>query len=310
MARHWTGYAVLAVAALLVACEQAAGPASKGAGPRGGPQTELVQTTTDLIQQLLLKFEAASDGTLTLDDPLPFGTSIHVVDHDNKDSWKIDIGPTGSVTFENNGCDDASPLPTGALHLFVGQGNSYARLRSTRYHRTYLRDLSRLDYYACDHSNNGQQWPYVILDINWNGGNTIDDLIFFEPAYQSADGGACGLTQSQQQAPVYDVWQFWDALRKDNGTFKACYWALSTDGTGVCSEGIFVCSLSEYITMHPAAAIINVDGNHGGVQVVHGFASFGDVFDGWVDGFTIGKDINSSNGQATNSTITYDFQER
>ena len=58
---------------------------------------------------------------------------------------------------------------------------------------------------------------------------------------------------------------------------------------------------------HPDAAIVNVDENHGGVQIVHGLASAGDVFDGWVDDFTIGKDINTSNGQA-NSTVTYDYQ--
>jgi hypothetical protein len=54
---------------------------------------------------------------------------------------------------------------------------------------------------------------------------------------------------------------------------------------------------------------VNVDGNHGGVQIVHGFSSPEDVYNGWVDAFTIGKDINSSNGQA-NSTVTYDYQKQ
>ena len=43
-------------------------------------------------------------------------------------------------------------------------------------------------------------------------------------------------------------------------------------------------------------------------QIVHGFAQPNDVFDGWVDAFTIGKKINTSSGQAS-STITYDFQQ-
>jgi hypothetical protein len=170
-----------------------------------------------------------------------------------------------------------------------------------------------LDYWACDQNNNGQQWPFILLDIDWNGDNTIDDLIFFEPAYQSAAGGACGVLQSHQPQPLRNVWQFWDALRNDGGTFNACYWALSSPlagGTGTvgCGPGADVCSLSEYIAQHPDAAIINVDGNHGGVQIVHGFASPSDMFDGWVDAFTIGKDINGTNGQTYNSTITYDFQ--
>jgi len=270
------------------------------------------------MQQLLLKFEPISDGTLTTDDPLPPGNTIHVVDRDNRDSWKINVTGTNSVTFGNDvSCDPPDvPLPPGAVHLFVSQGEERARLRSTRYHRTYLRDLTRLDYSACDETNQGQQWPYILLDIDWDGDNVFDDLIFFEPAYQSGDGGVCGLTQSHQQEPDYYVWQFWDALRIEGGTFKACYWALSSPlagagGTGTvgCGPGENVCTLSNYISQHPDAAIVNVDGNHGGVQIAHGDASAGDVFNGWVDAFTIGKDINGSNGQTQNSTITYDFQK-
>src|SRR5205823_4543710 len=103
---------------------------------------------------LILHFEPVSNGTSTEDDPLPFGNTIHVVDQDNKDGWKIDQFD-GAVTFENNNCGANAPLPAGALHLVVGPGDGWARLRSTRYHRTYLRDLTRLDYWACDQNNNG-----------------------------------------------------------------------------------------------------------------------------------------------------------
>jgi hypothetical protein len=269
-------------------------------------QGQTVQTVSNAVNNLLQKFEAVSDGTQTTDDP----PVIHVVDRDNKDSWKIDVGPTGVVTFENTTCDTGeTPLPPGALHLVVGEGDSYARLRATRYHRTYLRDLTQLNYWTCDQTNNGQQLPYIILDINWNGGNSIDDLIFFEPAYQNAvEGGVCGAGSSQSLQMLLK-WQYWDALRTDptTNTYRACYWAASTDGTGVCSEGEFVCPLSVYIAMHPNAAIVNVDGNHGGVQIVHGFASSQNTFNGWVDAFTIGRSINGPNG--THNTITYDYQQ-
>ena len=53
---------------------------------------------------------------------------------------------------------------------------------------------------------------------------------------------------------------------------------------------------------------MNLDGNHGGVQVMHGFSSASDSYDGWVDAFTIGKDINKTNSQTENSTITYDYE--
>jgi hypothetical protein len=302
---------VLSGAALLFAgCEQAVERALPTVSPpSAGPQADL--STSDLLQ-LLLKFEPISDGTLTLDDPPPLGTAIHVVDRDNMDAWKIDV-PTagGAVTFEDDRtCDRLNtPLPPGALHLVVFPGDAFARLRDTRYHRTYLHNLTRLDYYACDEMNNGQQWPFIILNIDWNGDNVIDDLIFFEPAYQNtAEGGDCG-TSSAQGPEMPDKWQFWNALKIDaTGDFLACYWALSSPfvgGTGTvgCGPGTNVCSLSNYIMQHPNAAIVNLDGNDGGVQVVHGFADPMNMFNGWVDAFSIGKNMNNSN-----STITYDFQ--
>jgi hypothetical protein len=33
------------------------------------------------------------------------------------------------------------------------------------------------------------------------------------------------------------------------------------------------------------------------------------AYDGWVDAFTIGKDLNNTNGQTLSSTITYDFEK-
>jgi hypothetical protein len=300
-----------------VGCEGPDARVPTASPPFGAPQADLgIQAATDVMQQLLQKVEPLPDGSLTADDPLPLGNTIHVVDRDNKDSWKIYVDPTGSVTFDDDmTCDPSEvPLSPGALHLVVAQGDQHARLRSTRYHRTYLRDLTRLDYYTCDESNNGQQLPFILLDIDWNGDNVIDDLIFFEPAYQNAiEGGTCG-AGSGQAVQTLQRWQFWDALRIDGGMFKACYWALSSPlgggGTSTvgCGQGEFVCSLSDYITQHPNAAIVNVDGNHGGVQVAHGDASAGDAFDGWVDAFTIGKDMNTANGSA-NSTVTYDFQK-
>jgi hypothetical protein len=282
-------------------------------------------TVSDLTASLLKSEPLVPDGTVAPADPLPFGHTIHVVTHDNQDGWKVQTSPTGAVTFENDtSCDTGNtPLPSGALHLVVapGAGTTYARLRSTRYHRTYLRDLTRLDYYACDVKNNGTttnccQWPFLLLLIDWNGDNVIDDQLIFEPIYQNAgDGGACGAINNQAP-PVLQKWQFWDALKIDPllHSYDACYWATSSPlvggtGTAGCGPGVDVCSLSEYITQHPDAAIVNLDGNHGGVEIIHGFSGPTDSYDGWVDAVTIGKDINTSNGQA-NSTITYDYQAK
>jgi hypothetical protein len=303
--------AILIILAALAACDRQIPTAPTRSASSGAPNGDLVGATVSyLTQQLFAAEPKIPDGSLTADDPLPFGNTIHVVTHDNQDAWKIQVS-SGAVTFEDDTCDPAStPLPTGALHLVVVPGAgplTYARLRSTRYHRTYLRDLSRLDYYACDQSNNGQQWPFIVLEIDWNGDNVIDDELVFEPAYQNpVEGGACG-AGSAQGPEALNQWQFWDALRKEatTGDYRACWWSVEDPAF---PPGFTIRSLSQYIAAHYDAAIVNLDGNHGGVQIMHGFASESDSFDGWVDAFTIGKDVNGSNGR-NNSTITYDFQQ-
>jgi hypothetical protein len=311
---------VLCAAALLVACDrdEATGPGASSSPEKF--QADLVGSTLSYITgRLLALLPLIPDGSQTTDEPPAPGHTIHVVDRDNKDSWKIQVGSTEEVTFDDEvTCGPTPPpQPTGALHLVVTTGDQGARLRSTRYHRTYLRDLTRLDYWACDEVNNGQQWPYILLNIDWDGDNVIDDNLIFEPAYQNpVDGGQCGIGSAQAR-PVLQDWHFWDALRKDpaNGTFRACWWStcmFETPPPAGCvpffPPGDVIRSLEEYITAHQNAAIVNVDGNHGGVQIVHGFASPGDLYDGWVDAFTIGKDLNKTNSQS-NSTITYDFEK-
>jgi len=293
------------------ACERTAPTASVPV--RGLEADHIAQTASYLTQRLLALEALIPDGTLTPGDPLPSGHTTHVVTHDNQDSWKVQVSPTGEVTFEDETtCDPSAPppLPPGALHLVVmpttgAEPLTFARLRATRYHRTFLRDLTRLDYYTCDEANNGQQWPFIALEIDWDGNNTIDDELIFEPTYQNpVDGGLCGVG-SKQGPPVLRTWQFWDALRDDGGMFMACWWSMNDP---LFPPGDVIRPLSEYIAAHPNAAIVNLDGNHGGVQIIHGFAE-NIMFNGWVDAFTIGKDINGSNGQTQNSTITYDFQK-
>src|SRR5713101_8094688 len=79
---------------------------------------DTIGTVDSTLGTLLGKYDALPDGSLTTDDPLPVGNSIHVVSRDNQDGWKIDVGPIGAVTYENDTtCDPTeSPLPPGALH--------------------------------------------------------------------------------------------------------------------------------------------------------------------------------------------------
>jgi hypothetical protein len=296
---------ILFITALLVACDRDREPT---APTIGGIQADLIPQDLTYLTALFFANELLiPDGSITQDEPPFSGHTIHVVDRDNKNSWKID-GSTEVITFDDElTCDPlrAPPLPPGALHLVSATGDEVTRLRSTRYHRTYLRDLSRLDYHACDEQNSGQ-WPYIVLDIDWNGDNQIDDRIIFEPSRQSLPTGPCLPNQGPAEL---NQWQFWDALNGDPGqpeTFMACWYQSCAVADPPCGP-LVTQPLSAYIAAHQDAAIVNLDGNHGGVQITHGVISLG--YNGWVDAFTIGKDINGNSGQTLNSTITYDFEK-
>jgi hypothetical protein len=98
--------------------------------------------------------------------------------------------------------------------------------------------LVALDYWTCDRNNNGQQWPFLMLNVDWNGDQQPDDIIFFEPSYQNpAEGGACG-TMSGQPTPVLKTWQHWDALKGSNGAnANACWWSLNELWPGRVRQG-------------------------------------------------------------------------
>jgi hypothetical protein len=229
-------------------------------------------------------------------------TPYQVVRHDNMKDWKIDVGPGGTVTFDAQPADCAGPPPnggSGALHLQVTPGDSWARLRNGDYNNTPLASLVALDYWTCDRNNNGQQWPFLRLNIDWNGDHQPDDAIFFEPSYQNtAEGGACG-TLSGQATPTLKTWQEWDALRGSNGAnANACWWS---ENDATFQPGDIIRPLSQYVAAHPGSAIVNPSGQLGAVQIVHGFSSPSDNYDGYADLLRIG-DMNP------NSTVTYNFE--
>jgi hypothetical protein len=307
---------ILSVAALMLACDRDRPTEPSSSLLEGTPLGPALENVSLLTAQFYANEPLIPDGSVTQEEPLPFGNSIHVVDRDNKDGWKIDAppgAPTDVITFEDEeNCGQEPPLPRGALHLKSPLNGPATRLRSTRYHRTYLRDLSRLDYWACVVlPNRVTQWPYIVLNIDWDGDNKINDNIIFEPFYQNPAGSpTCG-AGSGQNPPVEQTWQPWDALRGTPGdptTFKACWYSSClSDPTPECTPFPFIQSLAAYIAEHPDAAIVNLDGNHGGVHITNGVIVGG--YESWVDAFTIGKDINSTSGQSLNSTITYDFQK-
>lgn len=189
--------------------------------------------------------------------------------------WQVVVtSPDGSVQFVSG--PGALPIGIGSARLFTGtNGDQSAELRLTTFHNTPLGQLDDLRYWTYAVTNNGQQWPYIILQIDLDGNGTVDDLLFFEPAYQQPTTG--NPTLPDQGPLVLGTWQVWNAL-------AGGWW--SSNSIGGATPGTGVKPLSTYLAAAPGATIVNA-GGLGGIRLVQGFASPTDVFDGYVDAFSI-----------------------
>jgi hypothetical protein len=193
----------------------------------------------------------------------------------------------GSVNFVNGPA--SPPFGVGSAELKAGNGTTggdcSAELRNSAYAGTRLDALTALSYDTYDVANNGQQFPYIELTVNWSGGSTVDDFLFFEPPFQAPGSG--GTDCATQAAAVMNTWQQWDVLH-------GCWW--SVDGT--LNSGTGSGTLADYLAVHPNTTIVN-GSTGGGIHLLVGFASANDQFDGNVDGFRIAT---------SSSDTTYDFE--
>lgn len=134
----------------------------------------------------------------------------------------------------------------------------------------------------------GGQAPYLIIQVDTDGDTGIEDLLFFEPLYQSA-----AFFPSNPQGPLTtDTWQTWDALA------GGWYSVFGTNGSG---PGANVQAWSTLVAaLPPGAQIFNSSSGLGGVRIVTGFgAGAWDNFLGAADNFTIG---------VSGTNTTYDFE--
>ena len=98
-------------------------------------------------------------------------------------------------------------------------------LSNSGYAGTALSSLTALSYSTYDTLNNGQQFPYLSLEISLGTtikGNSYDQL-FFEPPYQTATTGNPSLPN--QGATALNTWQSWNALTGgfwDNDGIMGC----------------------------------------------------------------------------------------
>lgn len=191
-------------------------------------------------------------------------------------------GPSGSPTG-------------GSVRMTAGDGtvggDCEASARNTNFNGVPLANVSSLSYWTYSSMNNGPggQFPVLRLNVNSSGtGTTSDDVLFFEPPYQSAGNG--GVDCASQAPTVMNTWQQWNST-KTNG----CWW----DNNGVLNPGTGTGTLQDYLAMFPNAKIVN-NGSVGGLGVFVGEASPSDQF--------VGNVAQLSISTTTGGTTTYDFQ--
>jgi len=179
---------------------------------------------------------------------------------------------TASINFMSG---PATPpgLGRGSVQLSVGaNGAGLAELRQSQYDQIRLADLTALSYstYVSAFGTGGQT-PYILLDINFGVGTTIDEQLYFEPVYQPTQGTL-----------TLNTWQTWNAL----------------SGNWHTGSGAPLFTLATYLTAHPDARIINsIDG--GGLRIAAGRSTPDwDNFVGNFDQLIIG---------VSGDSVTYDF---
>lgn len=187
------------------------------------------------------------------------------------------------------------PVGNGSATIATGNGTTGGDgaeiLANSGYEGIALSSITALSYSTFMASNNGQQMPYLRLEVTY--GNGLFDQLFFEPPYQTPGSGNASLPD--QGASVLNAWQTWDAL-------SGGWW----DNGGLCGgPGSNVVSFAACVTALGDATIVNDRGvpgvleNVGGIQFTVGFTSETDISNGNVDNFTIGID---------NENVTYDFE--
>jgi hypothetical protein len=186
---------------------------------------------------------------------------------------------------------ETPPLGDGSVHLSPGaDGNDSAQARHPGYAGTPLSNLTALSYSTfVEVDGSGGQAPYLILQVDTDGDAGIEDLLFFEPAYQSA-----AFFPSNPQGPLTtDTWQTWNALA--GGWYSVFGTAGSGPGTNVVSFATLAAALPTGVLANSSPSGL------GAVRIVTGFgAGAWDNFLGAADNFTIG---------VSGSNTTYDFEE-
>jgi hypothetical protein len=192
-----------------------------------------------------------------------------------------------------------SPAPLGAngsVQLInpVNQwGAGAAQISTIAYDGQLLSSIITLGYAENTFQNNGQQNPYIRVNVSLNIGGVAgaggQDALFFEPSYQTPSSGNPSLPN--QGGTVMNTWQTWNAQLggwwDNNGNF--------TPGADEGPSAPGVNSLAAFLALYPVATIADnpFTFGDGGISFVMGWDGTGNK--GYVNDVTI-------NG------TTYDFE--
>lgn len=257
-------------------------------GIRAVPRPSLKPNIRGVIMRLSSRFAFGAVAVL-LALPLAAQTTVTVYPAD-EDGWAQNSAhcaggtSTGSQQFELGPA--VPPMGTGSREFRIGaDGNSFEEYRQGGYDGTRLDALTELSYWTYVESNVDRQAVYIILNVDQNGDGTVDDLLFFEPVYQSGNPSL-----PEQGAVVLNTWQNWDAL-------AGGWWSLNS-GCGLTPGA--PATLATYLTCFPNAVIENGTSGLGGVRLATGCGGASWVgFVGNADAFTIG---------VSGTSVTYDFE--
>lgn len=215
----------------------------------------------------------------------------------------VPVVPSDTVSFVPG--PGSSPNGVGSVQLATGStatptgGTCASEVRNSNYSHVKLATLTSLSYWAYVSVNNGQQFPFVELSVNYGTSTptptAANDTMFFEPPYQTISTGSSSCPT--QGATATTAWQEWTAL-------GGCWW--SNSGT-YGNPGTAVQPLSDLLAAHPNAYIVNMTQGFtgipsvvaGGLAVAVGEGSTGTQFEGNVAVMTVGTGA---------GTIQYNFE--
>ncbi|MBS1793306.1 MAG: right-handed parallel beta-helix repeat-containing protein [Acidobacteria bacterium] len=208
----------------------------------------------------------------------------------NPNGWTFDVsGATAAGAFSVPPA--GQPLGRGSYRSTIGaNGDDFTRAHNGNFSGTRLDQLTSLSYSTYVTAHSDSQAHYLSLKLDLDGDNIVDDVIYFEPVYQSATY----FPSNPQAALAVGTWQTWNAL-------AGGWW--STNGIAGANPGDQVKSIAQYLAAQPNARIMN-DATGGLRVIAGGGAPDWNNFDGSFDNLKIGVLGNETTFDFDPPTIT------